>query len=115
MNYGLEQLIISPTNKIFIEERPLLFFLSLLDTIEPVKCLGRDKIELDPVKALNSIDIKLNNYNKVVITVLDRHINYELWFDKIEESKDWLNVTVDRSVDATCIIKIMPKSYSLGR
>lgn len=105
-HYGLEPLIISNKNQIALTDRPLLFFLSLLDTIEPIKCLGRKNFSLNPVDALKSVSIKLDGPDKIVITVLKNDINCRLWFEEIEKMKNWLRVGVNCTNATTCIIKI---------
>jgi hypothetical protein len=105
-HYGLEPLIISNRNKIAIIDRPLLFFLSLLDTIEPVKCLGRKEFGLTPVDALKCVEIEFNAPDKVVINVLNKNINCQLWFGQIKEMQNWLRVKVNCPNATTCIISI---------
>lgn len=118
-HYGLDPLIISKKNKISLYDRPLLFFLSLLDTIEPVKCLTRKKL-LTPVQALESVDIQIENDSKIVITrcLTDELYNngpdslndlYKEWFDDIKKAEDWLDISVFIEDDITCTITIPPK------
>lgn len=94
MEYGLNPIIVSDTNKISIKERPLLFFLSLLDTIEPTKRFE----EKDPIEVMKSIEIIYEKDKKeVVISALDEGIDYNSYFERLENMKDWLKVEVGRN------------------
>lgn len=107
-HYGLDPLINPGNQRISCSERPLLFFLSLLDTIEPVKCLERDDHgRLPPSIALKSVDIQLNSTNEITICILRDITNLKLWFDNIRKMRDWLEVEVFFPDSRTCKIKVL--------
>lgn len=107
-HFGLDPLIYPGNHRISCNERPLLFFLSLLDTIEPVKCLERkDHDCLHPSIALKSVDIRLNGNNEITIRILSDIQNLESWFNKIKEMEDWLEVEVSYPHLDSCKIKVL--------
>ena len=107
-HYGLDPLITPGNHKISCSESPLLFFLSLLDTIEPVKCLERDDHDrLHPSIALKSVDIQLNSTNEITIRILKDITNLKLWFDNIKKMEDWLEVKVSFPDSNTCKITFL--------
>lgn len=110
-HYGLDPLIISKTNKISLYDRPLLFFLSLLDTIEPVKCLTR-KNWLTPVEALKSVDIQIKNKRKIVIKGCNNNYLYNEWFNDIKKAEDWLDLSVSTKGGEMCTITIPPQYHT---
>lgn len=92
-SYGLDSLIISPSNKIRIQERPLLFFLSLLDTIDPTKRFP----EKDAKMVLELFDIKYYQERNELTIILksDSNIDCVDYFYKIKKAEDWLDINVD--------------------
>jgi len=103
INYEIEELVVKPGNKISISDRPLLFFLSLLDTIEPTKFFE----DIDPIIVLKSIEMQYNEISqKLCIEVLNPIFNYMQWFDKIKTLKDWLNVEIS-TMGTIIIIEII--------
>lgn len=92
-HFGLTPLIKSPTNKININERPLLFFLSLVDSIDPVKIFGGFSKNPNYVAILDSIDFQLDNTNKIVITSLPIQ-HFDSYYSKVKKIEDWLDVFV---------------------
>ena len=92
-HYGLSPLIKSPTNKIRIRERPVLFFLSLIDSIDPVKILNKEPNVLEPVPALQSIDVRLDGANTIIITSLSIQ-HFDSYYSKVKKTEDWLDVVV---------------------
>ncbi|MDP3148115.1 MAG: hypothetical protein Q8N83_03195 [Ignavibacteria bacterium] len=84
--YKLDKLIISDSKRIITLKRfPLLFLLSLVDSIEPTKCYG--------VNFLNKISFDFSVNSKMVI-YLNCNIDNEVdnWFNKITSLNSWLNI-----------------------
>ncbi|HWQ97093.1 MAG TPA: hypothetical protein VN538_03215 [Clostridia bacterium] len=104
-HYGLDPLIKSPSNRIRIRERPVLFFLSLIDSIEPVKILEKEPNVLEPVQALQSIDFQLIGTNRIKITSLSVQ-HFDSYYSKVKEVEDWLDVKVGDVDNDTFIITI---------
>lgn len=90
--YGLSPLV-APT-KIKIEDRPLLFFLALLDTIEPIKRLAEN--DKDVLHVLANVGISVTG--RVITIWVGEDIEGTKcmeWFKDIKKSLgNWLNVTV---------------------
>ena len=88
--FGLDQLIITPSNKLTIVDNPLIFFLDLLDTIEPVKHFGYPNclkgINIDSNNICLDINAKTN--------MIDTKKAIE-WIEKIERMQDWLSIEVE--------------------
>lgn len=84
------------------EENPLLFFLCLTDTIEPVKFFQ----QIDAKKVLAGIEINANE-NKITLTINKNFdVNSETvkkWFEKIESMKKWMKIDVKRAKDEKSI------------
>jgi len=89
--YGLDPLI--NRAKININNNPLVFFLGLLDTIEPIKRLESDR---KITHCLKSIDMQITNNDRLKIKILDDD-KYLNWLRQIEENKmsTWLDVCPD--------------------
>lgn len=104
--YGLTPLLKSPTNKIKIRERPLLFFLSLIDSIDPVKMLNKEPNILEPTPALQSIDIQVIGTNRIKITSLSVQ-HFDSYYSKVKEVEDWLDVAVSTIDNSAFIITII--------
>lgn len=89
--YGLDQLIATSSSKIKIKEKPLLFFLCLLDTIEPTKRFP----DIDAILILKSFDISYcKEMGEVIILQLDLKLNCEDYFNKIKQAEGWLDIEV---------------------
>lgn len=88
--YGLNPLLYSKSNRIRMSDNPLLFFLGLLDTIEPLKFFS----VVHPNVVLNSINIHANNENEINILIHDSILIANDWFEKIKSMEKWLAVTV---------------------
>ena len=112
-HYGLTPLIISRSNKIESEKRPLLFFLGLLDTMEPVKFFTSDEnCQITPLDTLKNIDIALVGCNEIVIKIKEGFVCSNLrkkWFEKIKSMEDWLNVSVCEKGSNFCNLTITIK------
>lgn len=89
--FGLDPLISHPDNsgKLTLESNPLVFFLDLLDTIEPVKFFA----EWSSEEVLDTIDITKHD-NQLVIHVPQSLSGYDAWCTKVKSVKDWLDVDV---------------------
>lgn len=87
--FGLDPLISHPDNsgRLTLESNPLIFFLDLLDTIEPVKYFTKHS----PKKVLESVEISKQD-NRFVIHVPRNLPEYNGWHDKVMSVKDWLDV-----------------------
>lgn len=80
-------------NPILIDKNPLLFFLCLVDTIEPAKCF----YQIKPKDVLSGIDIDVDK-EKILLTINDSFSgtseSVEKWFDKIKSMKQWMKINV---------------------
>jgi hypothetical protein len=93
--YKLDELIIEyPDQRLCSTDYPLLFLLVLADTIEPIKAFNHlsakcvlQKLNISVDKASNMINIK----------VIDECINYQSWFNKIIDLKNWAKVSVSQN------------------
>ena len=112
-HYGLNPLIKSNKNRIKLECRPLLFFLGMLDTIEPVKFFTEEsKDKIKPVEVLENISIDLEGNNIINIEINNDfacECMREKWFEKIKSMKDWLNVSVCEKGSNFCNLTITIK------
>lgn len=91
--YKLENLIINPKDeKRSCSTDPFLFLLLLADTLEPIKAFP----DVSYKCLLKMIDIEPIENTKIAITVSDNCLNYQGWFDKIKDLKNWLKVKVDQ-------------------
>lgn len=89
--YGLENLLNNRFSKLTREKNPLAYFLGLVDTIEPTKCLK----DIDSEVVLKGIDINFNVESKsLVFQVVDDHLDYLKWFLKIEGLSEWLEINI---------------------
>lgn len=110
--YGLESIAASAGAKIRIEQWPLVFYLGILDTIEPVK---RFK-SIDPKVVWENINISVNGTSLVISNIGDVLRNsrehYECWLNGIYTISDWLDVDVkfqrnDQEVDMIILTPIL--------
>lgn len=89
--FGLSRLKESSRNKISKKSNPLLFFLAIVDTIEPTKFFDK----LQPQWIWKNIDIFYSPTDDCVkIEVLTNILNYETWLEKIKTLESWLSVKV---------------------
>lgn len=93
--YGLSSLIVCKSedcidNRITLEKSPLLFFLAIIDTIEPTKYFNT----LNPKFVLQKISIIYIQEEKTIEITADKKIfNIELWYrKKIKDLKTWINI-----------------------
>ena len=100
--YGLDTLIIPNAKRINMKEKPLLFFLSLMDTIEPTKRFP-DRHALEVLKAFEIIFE--HDTNKLSITRLT-DIDSKKYFDVLESSETWLDISIERINDEKIKISI---------
>jgi hypothetical protein len=95
--YGLNSLISSDNsthnNKLTIGKNPLVFFLDLFDTMEPIKFFSR----VQPKEVLEFIDMK-KEQNKIVVSMESNILKPNGWHKKIADMKDWLIITVSEKV-----------------
>ncbi len=93
--WGLEALISSPNNKIKIKEHPLLFYLGVLDTIEPIKKLSENNNENE---ILENIKISYTPKTKTITIKytdkLNKEKKIEEWIKSINSLEDWLDLEV---------------------
>lgn len=80
-------------NPILIDKNPLLFFLCLVDTIEPAKCF----YQIKPKDVLSGIDIDVDK-ERILLTINDSFSgtseSLEKWFDKIKSMEQWMKINV---------------------
>lgn len=109
--YGLENLFSSTSEKISINNWPLVFFLGLLDTIEPVK---RFENKMDTIEIWKRLSINLKDGN--ILIKIDKDLKaeyrdeYNKWIDAIYSMSDWLLVRFEPDVKDQVIsmIRIIP-------
>jgi len=86
---GIDKLIINNhTDKLSMNDAFILL-LAIADTIEPIKFFSQHKEKC----ILQKIKISISE-NKIKIKILDECINYTNWFEKINDLKNWMNVSV---------------------
>ena len=101
--YSLDKLIPPKVEPIKINDNPLLFFLSLLDTIEPTKLFPCD----DAKVILESFAINYREENSTIeIECLNPDISCEYYFNGVASLGSWLNVKTETTKDS-CKIKIL--------
>ena len=99
---NLDYLIIdNPNQRISCESDPFLFLLLLADTIEPIKFFTQYKHSC----ILENLHIDINTKNEIIISVVDNCLQFQNWFDKIIDLKNWAKVSVEQ-FDNTLKIKI---------
>lgn len=91
--YGLDPLISISENreKLTLEGNPLVFYLDLLDTIEPVKFFQKRLCSSQQI--LNIIEISKQK-NGLNIRATKNISGYVDWCNNIRATKDWLDVTI---------------------
>lgn len=114
--YNLQELIPSKNNThiVFLEgqskndKEKLLFLLGLVDTIEPIKCLGRvnnvERIK-NPYIALEKLKIEFN-YKKGEIRIEGPRTIIKDYGQNIAGAKQWLGVTVEE-IGAQQVVRII--------
>lgn len=90
--YGLDPLIYGVSTRMSIKKDPLVFFLGLLDTIEPIKFFISESDAVTIWKAIE-IDYDINN-RKIIIKTNGSLLKNDEWFQKIRGITAWLNVGV---------------------
>jgi len=103
--FGLNPLIKSANSKIKIADRPLLFFLSLIDSIDPVKLLGRETIKVKPADALESIDFDLVSEHLIRVNALSTTY-FSYYHSEVKKTEDWLDVKVGEVLNNSFTITI---------
>lgn len=92
IDYKIENLVIlNESEKRISRQYPLLFLLSLADTIEPVKAFPNIAPEC-LLKRISFTKIK----NGFQIKILDDCLDPNHWFDTIYKMQQWLDVSVER-------------------
>lgn len=103
--YGLlDKRLKSRENRFSISENPLLFFLCLVDTIEPTKFFYQSKNE----NILEGIEIKING--KEIKLKCNLPVNQQTkngWFYKLKSMEDWLELKVEQKTDDKIVISIL--------
>jgi hypothetical protein len=74
------------------QDDPFLFLLILADPLEPLKAFPNEK----PEKLLKKIGVELSD-NAIRIKVLDNSLDYERWFNNIEDIQTWMNLAIKRN------------------
>lgn len=100
--YGLDELICH--EKLNIEKSPLLFYLGLLDTIEPLKIIKNNDEFVSNILESMCIYVKDKNIIIKYDNELKNYIKFNTWVDKIKSIKKWLDVDVD--IKNEIIIKV---------
>lgn len=115
--YGIEALFSSTAEKISINKWPLLFFLGLLDTIEPVK---RFEGKMPTIEIWKQLNISVLNGN-VIIEIGEDLImkcpdEYKKWLDAIYAMTDWLSISLEPMVkkQVMSMIRIIPIEVNNG-
>lgn len=98
--FGLQDLV-ETNNRITNKGNPLLFFLAIVDTIEPTKFFNN----LPPLWVWNNIDMYYDTENNCIeISVLHDILNLKEWISKINSLESWLSVNVVSSSDNRNVI-----------
>ena len=87
-----------------IEKSPLLFYLGLLDTIEPLKIIKNNDEFVSNILESMCIYVKDKNIIIKYDNELKNYIKFNTWVDKIKSIKKWLDVDVD--IKNEIIIKV---------
>ena len=97
---GLNKLIIGDGyegKKINLKDKPLLFFLDLLDSIEPIKAF----MDHDPHAVLENIFMDYNAEDKILTIKSNPKMfcikDYYKWVMKILNMQNWMDITVTKS------------------
>lgn len=89
--FGLLRLKEPVENKVCIKKNSLLFFLAIVDTIEPTKFFN----QFQPQFVWKNIDMSYDKDSYTIkIQVLGDMFNIEKWFEKIKSLETWLHVEV---------------------
>jgi hypothetical protein len=104
--FGLSKLKEPVRNRISKKDNTLLFFLAIVDTIEPTKFFDK----LQPQFIWKSIDMYYDSKNNCVkIKILNNILKYETWLEKIKSLEGWLSLSVEHSSEKK-LIKISIES-----
>lgn len=83
------------------KDNPLFYLLALTDTIEPTKFFTNLKLPC----LLEKIEIAVNKSSKQIeIKVLDDCLEFDAWFNKIEDMQTWMNLEIERIDDQKQLI-----------
>ena len=115
--YGLESLIAKDNNSHIISisakdidvKDKLLFLLGLVDTIEPIKCMGRNenaKIYTNAYLITEKMKVKFCKNPKAIVIKCDSSTQYSDYCNSIYKIGDWLDVSLETN-DRENIIKII--------
>lgn len=105
--YHLEKLLKDKSNKIKFNDYPLLVFLAVIDTIEPIKYFTEKSENKDPKYIWENISIEYNESSKeIVINMINKIDKYKCWFKNIKTLEDWIDVEVIADGDKKITIKI---------
>jgi hypothetical protein len=98
---GLDKLIINnKDDKRSCSSNAFFFLLLLADTIEPIKAFPN----ISHKCLLTKIDIETIGDNKIIITVSDNCLNYQGWFDKIKDLKNWLKLSIPQQTETNKLV-----------
>lgn len=98
--------------KLSIKETPLAYFLSLIDTIEPVKYFSN---KYSITKILSNISIELKDKKEIVIKQQGKVFDFETWYYKkdMDKLESWLEGTkAELSPDKRRITITLPEQLS---
>ena len=104
--YGLDELICD--EQLNIEKSPLLFYLGLLDSIEPLKLIANKESSASDILRLISIEVK----NKHIHIKYDdnlkkgNYIDFDKWIENIASTIKWLDVRVETKNKNEILIKV---------
>lgn len=92
-HYGLNPLVSTHknNNKLTLKDNPLVFFLDLFDTIEPVKFFS--KHSMTSQTALESVEF-WKQENQLTIDMLQNSSILSAWHKTVKSTKDWLDIGV---------------------
>jgi len=98
--YGLDMLVYSKCSRIAVKQSPLVFYLGLLDSIEPIK---REFDGCDDLQKLRDINMDWDS-DRIIITVANG--NYTEWLNRLIRIAEWLAVTVKKISSTELRVKI---------
>jgi hypothetical protein len=97
-DFSLRHLIMDPKGSLKYQRKdnPLFYLLALTDTIEPTKFFTN----LKPTCVLEKVEISVNKSSKQIkIIVLEDCLEFDAWFNKIEDLQTWMNLKIKRNND----------------
>lgn len=99
--FGLSKLKEPARNKLSKKDNTLLFFLAIVDTIEPTKFFDK----LQPQWVWENMDMYYDSTNSYIkIEILNNILSYETWLEKIKSLENWLSVRVEHLSEKMQII-----------